>query len=93
MSCFADAAGDILAAALQPVNTAADTGADRATVLGQAIGRLPTQVESEDRPGEPPGTGNRHVTVRAGSAGCTEGFLSACREHDVTFFVVAHSNP
>ena len=31
--------------------------------------------------------------VRADSAGCTEGFLAACRARNVSFFVTARSNP
>jgi len=33
------------------------------------------------------------IVVRADSAGCTEGFLSSCRERNVGFFVSARSNP
>jgi len=38
------------------------------------------------------GSVQRDVVVRADSAGCTEGFLSACRARNVGFFVSARSN-
>ena len=39
-----------------------------------------------------PSGADRPIVVRADSAGCTTGFLSACAERNVSFFVTARSN-
>ena len=91
--CFADATGDTLAAVLRPGNAGANTVADHVTVLDQAIGQLPADIAQGHRAGDDSDTVTRGVVVRADSAGCTEGFLAACRERNVGFFVTARSNP
>lgn len=93
MFCFADATGETLAAVLRPGNAGANTVADHVTVLDQAIGQLPSAVAWGHRPGDETALADRQVVVRADSAGCTEGFLTACRERNVGFFVTARSNP
>ncbi len=93
MFCVADATGETLAGVLRPGNDGANTVADHVAVLDQAIAQLPKTIASGHRPGDPPEMATRSVIVRADSAGCTEGFLSACRERNVTFFVTARSNP
>ncbi len=50
-----------------------------------------------DRPWSPGGrrseAARKRGHLRADSAGCTEGFLTACRERNVTFYVTARQNP
>ena len=92
MFCFADATGETLAALLRPGNAGSNTVADHITVLDGAIGQLPADIASGHQEGEGAELVNRGVIVRADSAGCTEGFLSACRARNVGFFVSARSN-
>jgi len=92
MFCFADGTGDTLAAILRPGNAGANTVADHVTVLDQAISQLPEPVARGHRCGDDPGLVARDVIVRADSAGCTEGFLAACRQRNVGFYVTARSN-
>lgn len=93
MFCFADATGETLSALLRPGNAGANTVADHIGVLDQAIAQLPTEIAAGHRVGDDPDLVLRDVVVRADSAGCTEGFLRACRERNVGFFVTARSNP
>lgn len=93
MFCFADATGETLAAVLRPGNAGANTVADHVTVLDQAIGQLPSQISRGHAVGDDSALLERSVVVRADSAGCTEGFLTACRARNVGFFVTARSNP
>ena len=93
MFCFADATGEVLAGLLRPGNAGANTVTDHLIVLDQAIAQLPAAVAAGHRAGDDPAMANRGVVVRADSAGCTEGFLSGCRERNVSFLVTARSNP
>lgn len=92
MFCFADATGETLSALLRPGNAGSNTVADHITVLDGAVGQLPTDIASGHRAGEDAELVKREVIVRADSAGCTEGFLAACRARNVGFFVSARSN-
>ena len=92
MFCFADQTGETLAALLRPGNAGANTVADHVTVLDSAIGQLPAEIAVGHRGGDAPSLVRRALVVRADSAGCTEGFLSACRDRNVGFFVSARSN-
>jgi len=92
MFCFADATGETLAGVLRPGNAGANTVSDHVAVLDAAIAQLPKEIARGHRPGDAPGAVARSVIVRADSAGCTEGFLAACRTRNVTFFVSARSN-
>jgi Transposase DDE domain group 1 len=92
MFCFADATGETLAALLRPGNAGSNTVADHVTVLDTAIAQLPSEITSGHHVGESPALVGREVIVRADSAGCTEGFLLACRARNVGFFVSARSN-
>ena len=92
MFCFADATGEVLAAMLRPGNAGANTVADHVEVLDQAIGQLPEVVACGHRVGDDPESVGREVVVRADSAGCTEGFLTACRDRNVGFYVTARRN-
>ena len=83
MFCFADATGETLAGLLRPGNAGANTVADHVTVLDQAISQLPAAVALGHRAGDDPAVGERELVVRADSAGCTEGFLTACRARNV----------
>ncbi len=93
MFCFADATGECLAGLLRPGNAGANTVADHVTVLDQATAQLPAVIARGHRAGDDPVKVERDVVVRADSAGCTEGFLGACRDRNVGFFVTARSNP
>ena len=92
MFCFADQTGETLAGLLRPGNAGANTVADHVTVLDAALAQLPGVIASGHRDGDDPGLVARDVVVRADSAGCTEGFLAACRARNVGFFVSARSN-
>ncbi len=92
MFCFADATGETLAGLLRPGNAGANTVADHVTVLDQAIGQLPAAVARGHHPSDDAAMVERDLVVRADSAGCTEGFLTACRARNVGFYVTARSN-
>jgi hypothetical protein len=52
----------------------------------------PAEIATGHRSGHDADGARQTVVVRADSAGCTEGFLSACRARNVPFFVTARSN-
>ena len=93
MFCFADATGEALSSLLRPGNAGANTVADHVSVLDDAIAQLPSEIAAR-----PPATATTRpscketVVVRADSAGCTEGFLGACRARNIGFFVTVRSN-
>jgi hypothetical protein len=91
MFCFADATGEALSSMLRPGNATANTIADHVTLLDQAITQLPVAIARGHRADEVDGI-ERAILVRADSAGCTTGFLSACRARKVSFCVSARSN-
>lgn len=93
MFCFADATGETLAGLLRAGNAGANTVADHVTVLDQAIDQLPAEIALGHRAGDDEALTGREVIVRADSAGCTEGFLAACRARNVGYFVSARKNP
>ena len=92
MFCFADATGEALSGTLRAGNAGANTVADHVEVLDAAIAQLPAPVAVGHRRGDDPALVSRQVVVRADSAGCTEGFLGACRDRNVGFFVTARRN-
>ncbi len=92
MFCFSDATGETLAALLRPGNAGANTVADHITVLEGAVGQLPSAIAAGHRVGDGSDRVQRAVIVRADSAGCTEGFLAACRDRNIGFYVSARSN-
>jgi len=92
MLCFADATGEALAGVLRPGNAGANTVADHVSVLDAAIAQLPREISAGHREGDAAELVRRSIVVRADSAGCTTGFLVACRSRDVGFFVTARSN-
>jgi hypothetical protein len=61
-------------------------------VLDAAIGQLPAAIASGHGVTNDKSLATRPVVVRADSAGCTTGFLGACRARSVGFFVTARSN-
>ncbi len=93
MFCFADATGETLAALLRPGNAGANTVADHVTVLDAGVAQLPAEIAAGHHAGDAADLVTRDVIVRADSAGCTEGFLAACRDRNVGFYVSARSNP
>lgn len=92
MFCFADGTGETLAALLRPGNAGANTVADHITVLDTALAQLPEGIAAGHHVEEDADSVERAIVVRADSAGCTEGFLSACRARNVGFYVSARSN-
>lgn len=51
------------------------------------------EISAGHTSGDDPGLAGRAVVVRSDSAGCTEGFLTACRERNVGFLVTVRSDP
>jgi hypothetical protein len=92
MFCFADLTGETLAALLRPGNAGANTVADHVSVLDAAITQLPANIAVGHHEGDCSDLVERQVVVRADSAGCTEGFLSACRARNIGFFVSVRTN-
>ena len=92
MFCFADATGEALSSMFRPGNAAANTASDHVALLDAAIDQLDDEISVGHRPGDESSTATRQVIVRADSAGNTNGFLTACRERNVRFFVTARSN-
>lgn len=74
---YLDGTGEALAGLLRPGNAGSGTATDHVTVLDAALAQLPVSP------------GDVEVTARADSAGCSHGFLDACRERKVRF-VVGH---
>lgn len=90
--CFADQTGETLATKLRAGNAGSDIVADHVEVFDQAIGQLPALIAKGHHRGESRELVTREVIARADGAGCTAGFLAACRDRNVTLFVTAHSN-
>jgi hypothetical protein len=89
---FADQTGETLAAKLRAGNAGSNTVTDHVEVFDAAVAQLPASVTRGHHAGDDPSLVERSVIARADGAGCTEGFLAACRERNVTFFVTARSN-
>jgi DDE family transposase len=92
MFCFADATGEALSSLLRPGNAGSNTVADHVLVLDAAVSQLPEEIACGHRAGDEADLARRDVVVRADSAGCTEGFLTACRARNIGFFVTVRSN-
>ena len=89
---FADATGECLSAMLRPGNAGANTVADHLVVLDEAVAQLPDEIAIGHHDGDDPSLVRREVVIRSDSAGCTEGFLAACRARNIGFSVVARRN-
>ena len=76
---FADQTGECLAGMLRPGNAGANTVADHVVVLDEAIAQLPGEIAAGHLEGDDASLVGRAVVIRADSAGCSEGFLRACR--------------
>jgi hypothetical protein len=92
MFCFADATGETLSGLLRPGNATANKIADHLSVLDAAVAQLPEGVAAGHHDGDDAALVGRPLVVRADSAGCSHGFVKACRARNVGFFVVARSN-
>jgi len=75
LMAYLDATGEALAGLLRPGNAGSGTAADHVEVLDAALHQLPVDPV------------NTEVIVRADSAGCSHGFLDACRARGVRFVV------
>ena len=74
LMAYLDATGEALAGLLRPGNAGSGTAADHIAVLDAALLQLPVDPATEE------------VMVRTDTAGCSHGFLEACRERGVLFF-------
>lgn len=79
--CYLDGTGEALAGILRPGNAGSNTAADHVQLLDLALAQLPVRTRVED-----PEQGVE-ILARADSAGCTHGFLDACRARGVRFSV------
>ena len=75
---YLDATGEPLAGLLRPGNAGSGTAADHINVLDAALHQLPVDPHATE------------VIARTDTAGCSHGFLDACRERGVRF-VVGHN--
>ena len=89
--CFADLTGETLSHTLRPGNATAHNAADHVKVLDAALAQLPELIRAGHGIGDE-STPSRAVIARADNAGCTQGFLAACRVRHVNFSVTARSN-
>ena len=89
---FADGTGECLSGMLRPGNATANAVADHVVVLDEAIDQLPGEIAVGHRAGDERSLVRREVTIRSDSAGCSEGFLAACRARNIGFAVVARRN-
>jgi hypothetical protein len=89
---FCDQTGETLAAKLRPGNAGANTVSDHVEICDAAVAQLPAHVARGHHAGDTPGSATRRVLARADGAGCTKGFLEACRERNVQFSVTARAN-
>ncbi len=92
MFCFADATGEALSGVLRADNARSNTVDVHVALLDQAIAQLPEPISARHQVGGDANTVKRQLFVRSDSAGCSTGFLSACRERNVRFFVTARQN-
>ena len=93
MFCFADATGEVLGGLLRPGNATANDIADQLVVLDAAIGQLPARIAAGHHRGDDPGSVRRAVTVRADSAGGSPRLAAEFRARNISFAVVARTNP
>jgi hypothetical protein len=89
---FCDLTGETLAAKLRPGNAGANTVADHVEVFDAALAQLPANVAVGHHVGDDPALDVRQVIARADGAGCTDGFMKACRQRNVQFSVTVRSN-
>jgi hypothetical protein len=75
LNSYLDATGEALASLLRPGNAGSGTAADHIIVLDDSLAQLPIDPEQVE------------VIVRSDSAGCSHGFLDACRARHVRFIV------
>ncbi len=78
LMAYLDATGEALAGLLRPGNAGSGTASDHVEILDAALYQLPVDPADTE------------VIARADTAGCSHGFLDACRERGVCF-VVGHS--
>jgi hypothetical protein len=75
---YLDATGEALAGLLRSGNAGSGTAADHVVVLDDSLAQLPVDPQEVE------------VIARTDSAGCSHGFLEACRDRHVRF-VVGHA--
>ena len=84
--------GECLSGMLRPGNAGANTVGDHIVILDEALAQLPAEIAAGHHDGDDPAVVVRDVVIRSDSAGCSEGFLGACRSRNVGFSVVARRN-
>jgi hypothetical protein len=89
---FADQTGECLSGMLRAGNATANGVADHVVVLDEAIAQLPPEIAAGHQLGDDLSLVGREVVIRSDSAGCSEGFLAACRSRNIGFSVVARRN-
>jgi hypothetical protein len=72
---YLDATGEALAGLLRPGNAGSGTASDHVEILDAALYQLPVDPQVTE------------VVARADTAGCSHGFVDACRERGVRFIV------
>ncbi|MHB8671923.1 MAG: IS1380 family transposase [Acidimicrobiales bacterium] len=75
MMSYLDATGEPLAAKLRPGNAGSGTAADHIEVLDASLAQVPVEPSRHE------------IIVRTDTAGCSHGFLDACRSRQVRFCV------
>jgi len=89
--CFSDLTGETLSHTLRSGNATAHNAVDHVEVLDAALAQLPAAIRAGHGVDDE-FTPSRQVIARADNAGCTRGFLAACRARHVNFCVTARSN-
>jgi Transposase DDE domain group 1 len=74
LMAYLDATGEALAGLLRPGNAGSGTAADHVEILDAALFQLPVDPADTE------------IIARTDSAGCSHGFLDACRARHVRFF-------
>ena len=93
MFCFADLTGETLSGLLRPGNAGANTVADHVSVLDAGVAQLPAEIALATTSATILSSSGARSSCGPTRRAAPKGFLSACRERNVGFFVAARSNP
>ena len=92
MFCCAFTTGKAFLSMFRPGNAAVNTVAEHVALLFAAFGQIDDEVSLSNIASDERSIDTRYNNVRADSAVNTNGFLNACRECNVRFFVTARSS-